>query len=162
MFQVSVLQFTVEPKANISCNRQFESVSMYKLNCVTLRLTFGNWLHSCHQTIDYLYGTEFQPDCHRQRPHNLHETSQLPRVQLITPDDGHSSRCPKHSWQNEILDTWCILLVIYTKIFCSRLRSYRWIPHIRILLVSSFRKFYIENGTNRLLLLLPSIHFLNT
>ena len=30
-----------------------------------------------------------------QRPHNLHETYQLARVQLITPDDGHS-RCPKH------------------------------------------------------------------
>ena len=29
------------------------------------------------------------------RPHNLHETGQLPRVQLITPDDGHR-RCPKH------------------------------------------------------------------
>jgi hypothetical protein len=37
----------------------------------------------------------FQPDSPRQRPRNLHETYQLPRVQLITPDDGHS-RCPKH------------------------------------------------------------------
>jgi hypothetical protein len=37
----------------------------------------------------------FQPDSPRQRPHNLHETCQLPCVQLITPDDGHS-RCPKH------------------------------------------------------------------
>jgi hypothetical protein len=37
---------------------------------------------------------ELQPDSPRQRPHNLHETYQLPRVQLITPDDGHS-RCPK-------------------------------------------------------------------
>jgi hypothetical protein len=26
---------------------------------------------------------------------NLHETHQLPSVQLITPDDGHR-RCPKH------------------------------------------------------------------
>jgi len=24
---------------------------------MTLRITFGNWLHSCHQTIDYLYGS---------------------------------------------------------------------------------------------------------
>jgi hypothetical protein len=30
----------------------------------------------------------------RQRPHDLHETYQLPRVQLITPDDG-DRRCPK-------------------------------------------------------------------
>jgi hypothetical protein len=30
-----------------------------------------------------------------QRPHNLHETYQLPRIQLITPDDGRS-RCPKN------------------------------------------------------------------
>jgi hypothetical protein len=37
----------------------------------------------------------FQPDSPRQRPHNLHETYQLPRVQLITPNDGHR-RCPKH------------------------------------------------------------------
>ena len=36
-----------------------------------------------------------EPDSPRQRPHNLHETYQLPRVQLITPDDGHS-RWPKH------------------------------------------------------------------
>ena len=51
-----------------------------------------------------------------QWPHNLHETYQLPRVQLITPDDGHS-RCPKHVIfcnKIKILDTWCILLVIYT------------------------------------------------
>jgi hypothetical protein len=33
-------------------------------------------------------------DCPRKRPHNLHETYQLPSVQLITPDDGHG-RCPK-------------------------------------------------------------------
>jgi hypothetical protein len=31
----------------------------------------------------------------RQPPHNLHETYQLPSVQLITPADGHK-RCPKH------------------------------------------------------------------
>ena len=42
-----------------------------------------------------MVGTQFQPDSPRQRPHNLHETYQLPRVQLITPDDGHR-RCPKH------------------------------------------------------------------
>jgi hypothetical protein len=40
------------------------------------------------------------------------------RVQLITPDDGHR-RCPKQVEfcdKIKILDTWCILLVIYTKI----------------------------------------------
>jgi hypothetical protein len=60
----------------------------------------------------------FQPDSPRQRSHNLHETYQLPRVQLITPDDGHR-RCPKHVEFRDkikILDTWCILLVIYMKI----------------------------------------------
>jgi hypothetical protein len=36
-----------------------------------------------------------EPDSPRQRPHNQHETYQLPRVQLIAPDDGHR-RCPKH------------------------------------------------------------------
>ena len=46
-------------------------------------------------------GTAFQPNSRIQRPHNLHETYQLPCVQLITPDDGHR-RCAKHvvSWQN--------------------------------------------------------------
>ena len=39
--------------------------------------------------------SEFQSDSPRKRPHNLHETYQLPCVQLITPDDGHR-RCPKH------------------------------------------------------------------
>jgi hypothetical protein len=38
---------------------------------------------------------ELQPDSPRQGPHNLRETYQLPRVQLITPDDGHR-RWPKH------------------------------------------------------------------
>ena len=34
--------------------------------------------------------------------HNLHETYQLPRVQLITPDDGHR-RCPKYvEFRNKI------------------------------------------------------------
>jgi hypothetical protein len=31
----------------------------------------------------------------RKRLHNLHETYQLPSLQLITPDDGHR-RCLKH------------------------------------------------------------------
>jgi hypothetical protein len=59
-----------------------------------------------------------EPDSPRQRPHNLLETYQLPRVQQITPDDGHR-RCPKHvEFRDKIknLDTRCILLVIYTKI----------------------------------------------
>ena len=37
----------------------------------------------------------FQPYPLTKRPHNLHETYQLPSVQLITPADGHR-RCPKH------------------------------------------------------------------
>ena len=36
-----------------------------------------------------------EPDSTRQRPHNPHETYQLPRVKLITPDDGYR-RCKKH------------------------------------------------------------------
>jgi hypothetical protein len=58
-----------------------------------------------------------QPDSPRKRPHtrNLHETYQLPRVQLITPDDGHS-RCPKHvEFRNKIkcwiLDASCWLFI---------------------------------------------------
>ena len=56
---------------------------------------------------------EFQPDSPRRRPHNLHETYQLPRVQLIT-HDGH--RCPKHlefrdKIQFCILDASCWLFI---------------------------------------------------
>jgi hypothetical protein len=65
-----------------------------------------------------------QPDCPRQRPHNLHETFQLPRVQLITPDDGHS-RCLKHvEFRDKIkfwlLDASCWLFI---RIFLHRCDS---------------------------------------
>jgi hypothetical protein len=47
------------------------------------------------EVISCTLGNAFKPDTPRQRPHNLHETYQLPSVQLITPDGGHR-RCPKH------------------------------------------------------------------
>jgi hypothetical protein len=43
----------------------------------------------------------------RQRPHNLHETYQSPRVQLITPDDGHR-RCPKHVEFRDKIKFWVL------------------------------------------------------
>ena len=49
----------------------------------------------------------FQPDSPRQRSHNLYESYQLPRVQLITPDDGHS-RCPKHVEFRDKIKFWII------------------------------------------------------
>ena len=49
----------------------------------------------------------FQPYSPRQRPHNLHETYQLPRVQLITPDDGHR-RCPKHVEFRDKIKFWLL------------------------------------------------------
>ena len=61
---------------------------------------------------------ELQTDSPRQRPSYLHETYQLRRLQLITPDDGHR-RCSKHVEFRDrikILETWCILLVIYRKV----------------------------------------------
>jgi hypothetical protein len=56
----------------------------------------------------------------RKRPHNLHETSQLPRVQLITPDDEH--RCPKHVEFRDkikfwILDASCSLFIRQKRCF---------------------------------------------
>jgi hypothetical protein len=50
---------------------------------------------------------QFQPDSPRQRLHNLHETYQLPRVQLLTPDDGHS-RCPKHVGFRDKIKCWVL------------------------------------------------------
>ena len=49
----------------------------------------------------------FQPDSPRQRPRNLHETYQLPPVQLITPDDGHR-RCPKHVEFRDKIKFWIL------------------------------------------------------
>jgi hypothetical protein len=65
----------------------------------------------------------FQPDSPRQRPHNLHETYQLPHVQLVTPDDGHS-RCPKHVEFRDkikfwILDASCWLFVRRLELFLA-------------------------------------------
>jgi hypothetical protein len=48
-----------------------------------------------------------QSDSPRQWPHNLHETYQLPRVQLITPDDGHS-RCPKYVEFRDKIKFWIL------------------------------------------------------
>jgi hypothetical protein len=49
----------------------------------------------------------------RQRPHNLHETYQLPCVQQITPDDGHRS-CPKHvEFRDKINFGYLVRLVAY-------------------------------------------------
>jgi hypothetical protein len=39
--------------------------------------------------------------------HNLHETYQLPRVQLITPDDGHS-RCSKRVEFRDKIKFWTL------------------------------------------------------
>jgi hypothetical protein len=47
----------------------------------------------------------FQPDSPRQRSHNLHETYQLPCLQLITPDDGHR-RCLKHIEFRDRIKFW--------------------------------------------------------
>jgi hypothetical protein len=67
----------------------------------------------------------FQPDSARQRSHNLHETYQLPRVQLITPDDGHS-RCPKHAEFRDkitfwILDASCWLFIRREAVLSAKL-----------------------------------------
>ena len=40
-------------------------------------------------------------------PHNLHETYQLPRVQLITSDDGQR-RCPKYVEFRDKIKFWII------------------------------------------------------
>jgi hypothetical protein len=42
-----------------------------------------------------------------QRPHNQHETYQLPPVQLMTPDDGHR-RCPKHVEFRDKIKFWIL------------------------------------------------------
>ena len=56
-----------------------------------------------------------EPESPRQRTHNLNETYQMPRVQLITPDGGHR-RCPKYVEFRDyikfwILDAFCWLFI---------------------------------------------------
>ena len=69
-----------------------------------------------HVTIGMFHaGYVEQPDSPRQRPHNLHETYRLSRVQLITADDGHR-KCPKHvEFRDKIkfrmLDASCWLFI---------------------------------------------------
>ena len=57
----------------------------------------------CHETL-HVSGIFC---AHHQRPHNLHETYQLPRVQLITPDNGHR-RCPKHVEFRDEIKFWIL------------------------------------------------------
>jgi hypothetical protein len=66
--------------------------------------TRDNWYVSCGRCLGVRL---FQPDSPRQRPHNLHETYQLPRVQLITPDDGHRRR-PKHVEFRDKIKFWIL------------------------------------------------------
>ena len=77
-------------------------------------------------------GTAFKPDSPRQRPHKLHETYQLSRVQLITPDDMHS-RCPKHVEFRDkikfwILDASCWL---FTRCLSCCIHFLGWFPNWR-------------------------------
>jgi hypothetical protein len=82
----------------------------------------------------------------------------LPRLQLVTPDDGHR-RCPETcrvSWQNKLLDTWCILLVIYTKIITMD-------GHLNIKLrtrVLPFQELHISPRFNTYLLIYKCVAFL--
>ena len=68
--------------------------------------TRGNWYVACRY-CGYCRRVRLEPDCPRQRPHNLHETYQLPRVQLITPDDVHR-RCTKHVEFREKIKLWIL------------------------------------------------------
>jgi hypothetical protein len=76
------------------------------------------WQLVCFVQVMWPLPLELQPDSPTQWPHNLHETYQLPCLQLITPDDGHR-RCPKHvdfCDKIKILNTLRTWLVIYMKI----------------------------------------------
>ena len=68
-------------------------------------------------------GWNLEPDSSRQRPHNLHETYQLPSVQLITPDDGHR-RCPKHVEFRDKIKFW--IPDAYCWLFIGRVNHRYW------------------------------------
>jgi hypothetical protein len=72
--------------------------------------TRGSWYVSCRlrgRCLGESVWKVYQPDSPRQRPHNLHETYQFPRVQLITPDDRHR-RCPQHVEFRDKIKFWVL------------------------------------------------------
>jgi hypothetical protein len=97
--------------------------------------TRGNWYVSCRLCGRCLgeSGWNFQPDSPRQRPHSLHGTYQLPRVELITPDGGHR-RWPKHvEFRDKIkfwlLDASCWLFIRrWMSVVCLVINTTRWLP----------------------------------
>jgi hypothetical protein len=119
-FQILYVQVTVH-RDNLRINNQQDASSIQNFFLSRNPTCFGHLLFPSSGIISRTRGNWYV-SCRLwplQRPPNLHETYQLPRVQLITPDDGNR-RCPKHVGFHDkikILDTWCILLVIYTKHF---------------------------------------------
>jgi hypothetical protein len=74
---------------------------------------------------------------------NLHETYQLTRVQLITPDDGHR-RCPKHIEFRDkikfwILDASCWLFI--RRFLCLSVSSLYWSCY-KIIIIMLLAKFF--------------------
>jgi hypothetical protein len=80
---------------NLSINNQQDASSIQNFLFCQETLHVSSICCAHHQELPAVHVALFQPDSPRQRPQNLHEMYQLPRVQLITPDDGHS-RCLKH------------------------------------------------------------------
>jgi hypothetical protein len=78
----------------------------------------------------------------RQRPHNLHETYQLPRVQLITPDDGHRW-CPKHVEFRDKIEFWIFDASCWLFI---RIKSYQRIENQQT--DTNFNKTRLTNWTH--------------
>jgi hypothetical protein len=81
-------------RVNLRINNQQDASSIQNFILSRNSTCFGHLLCPSSGFISCTRGRLEQPDSPRQRPHNLHETRQFPRLQLITPDDGHS-RCPK-------------------------------------------------------------------
>jgi hypothetical protein len=100
MHQVSNILFCHETlhSSGIDCAHHQELSAVH----VAIRMFHARYVAAASKSQ---VGT--QPDSPRQRPHNLHETHQLPRVQLVTPDDGHS-RCPKHVQFRDKIKFWIL------------------------------------------------------
>jgi hypothetical protein len=107
----------INNKQDASCIQNFilsrNSRCFGHLLCPTsgvISSTRGSWYVSCRLRGRYL----------GESGSNLHETHQLPRVQLTTPDDGHR-RCPKHVEFRDkikfwILDASCWLFIRRTSL----------------------------------------------
>jgi hypothetical protein len=101
MHQISKIYFVIKLHVSVIFCAPYQELSTVLSEIGTFHA--GYWPLPSRVRLEL----QFQPDCARKRSHNLHETYQLPHLQLITPDDGQS-RCPKRVEFREKIKFWTL------------------------------------------------------